>query len=151
MKKRFCCLAGTCFVLALCAVAWAASAAECELQPKFLDEQRRALDTSSPEWLLRIAQPQRVIMNVAAKSVVEDGRAKMVVTVPDEKDNPQLQAFRKVVEKEPEEYVSERPFRGTVKLGDREYGFVFDAVDREAGGCGVLYFDRNGNGDLTDD
>ncbi|NLE39966.1 MAG: hypothetical protein GX621_18265 [Pirellulaceae bacterium] len=151
MKKRFCCLVGTCFVLALFAAAWAASAAECELQSKFRDVERRAFDPSSPEWLLRVAQPQRVIMNVVTKSVVEDGRPKAVVTVPNEEDNPQLQAFRKVVEKEPKEYVSERPFRGTVTLGDREYGFVFDAVDREASGYGVLFLDRNGNGDLTDD
>ncbi len=38
-----------------------------------------------------------------------------------------------------------------VKLGDRQFCFALDAVSPKAAGYDKLYFDANGNGDLTDD
>jgi hypothetical protein len=66
-------------------------------------------------------------------------------------DDASQSAFARVVTKEPS-YKAPTPIRGVVKFGSREYGFAIDA----AGGGKVvgpnrLYFDVNGNGDLTDD
>jgi hypothetical protein len=58
-------------------------------------------------------------------------------------------AFHKLVTKEPK-YKSATPFRGIAMLGDRQYGFALDAADGDKG-YDRLYFDVNGNGDLTDD
>jgi len=59
--------------------------------------------------------------------------------------------FKQIVKKEPEKYVSEHPMRSVAKLGSKEYGFVFDKKDEKSKGYDRLYFDINGNGDLTDD
>ena len=59
--------------------------------------------------------------------------------------------FAAVVEKEPAKYIAKRPFRGVAKLGSKQYGFVLDDKDKESRRYDRLYFDRNGNGDLTDD
>ncbi|MHC4399275.1 MAG: hypothetical protein ACYTG0_06325 [Planctomycetota bacterium] len=81
---------------------------------------------------------------------------------------PGAAEFSKVVTKEPAEYASEHPFRGVAKLGSRQYGFVLDtkpsgsdAKDEEPDDSDSnetkpvayarLFFDRNHNGDLTDD
>lgn len=58
--------------------------------------------------------------------------------------------FRRVVKKEPK-YVFQIPFRGVVKFAGRSYGFSLDATGKKAVGYDRLYFDANGNGDLTDD
>jgi hypothetical protein len=59
--------------------------------------------------------------------------------------------FRDIVKKEPEKYVSKEPFKGVVKFGSGKFAFVLDAKDEKSKGYDRLYFDINGNGDLTDD
>ena len=56
--------------------------------------------------------------------------------------------FRGIVHKEPT--YNTVPFRGVAKLGSKKYGFALDVVGK-AIGYNRLYFDVNGNGDLTDD
>lgn len=56
--------------------------------------------------------------------------------------------FRRVVKKEPK-YACLAPFRGVARLGTAEYPFALDAAKQSA--YNRLYFDLNGNGDLTDD
>jgi hypothetical protein len=65
--------------------------------------------------------------------------------------------FSKVVVKEPK-YEYARPFKGVAKLGSQEFGFAFDVASSKSTTTRStrvrythLYFDINGNGDLTDD
>jgi hypothetical protein len=60
-------------------------------------------------------------------------------------------AFSAVIKKEPPKYACEYPFRCVAKLGSDNYGFVLDATQNVSKGYDRLYFDRNHNGDLTDD
>ncbi len=69
--------------------------------------------------------------------------------------NPAAKAFAAVIQKEPDRYNAEEPFRGVARLGSQQYGFVLDAA-RPATGSKLpqltrLIFDLNHNGDLTDD
>ena len=73
---------------------------------------------------------------------VQGGRSVGQETAPD---------FTAVVKKEPAKYDSQKPFKGMVKLGGENYGFVLDTSDLKSKGFEKLYFDRNHNGDLTDD
>jgi len=59
--------------------------------------------------------------------------------------------FRKLVKKQPAKYETDKPFRCVARFGKGEYGLVFDSTDLKKKGFNRLYFDRNGNGDLTDD
>jgi hypothetical protein len=86
--------------------------------------------------------------------------------------------FSDVIQKEPAEYQTDRPFRGVAKLGSQHFGFVLDTAPEKQGPQTVeggaaekqekgeededkprsqlvrynrLLFDRNHNGDLTDD
>jgi hypothetical protein len=59
--------------------------------------------------------------------------------------------FAKVVKKEPAKYVADRPLRGVATLGSNRYVFALDHKSKDSRGYDRLYFDRNGNGDLTDD
>ncbi len=69
-----------------------------------------------------------------------------------DKDREQVEKdFREIVRKEPEKYQAEYPHRDVVTLGGRKYGFVLDKQSEKSQGYDRLYFDRNGNGDLTDD
>lgn len=58
--------------------------------------------------------------------------------------------FRRTVRQEPE-YQVPVPLRAVVKLGSQQFGFALDAVGKRVAGYNRLYFDLNGNGDLTDD
>jgi hypothetical protein len=58
--------------------------------------------------------------------------------------------FKKLVSKEPV-FSGDKPFYGVAKLCGRNYGFVLDSKDVAKKGYTTLYFDRNRNGDLTDD
>ena len=60
------------------------------------------------------------------------------------------QTFKKVVTKEPAKYHAKHPFRGVATLGSKQYGFVLDKQDEKSKDYDRLYFDLNGNGDLTD-
>jgi hypothetical protein len=93
----------------------------------------------------------------------------------EEQGEEQAAAFKRIVKKEPT-YLSKNPLRSVIKLGSREYAFALDAVppkpaadsDSALGklqekllkalssqnfvpAYNRLYFDCNGNGDLTDD
>jgi len=59
--------------------------------------------------------------------------------------------FRETVRKQPEKYCVGCPFRATAAFGGRKYGFVLDKQSEKSQGYDRLYFDLNGNGDLTDD
>ncbi len=58
--------------------------------------------------------------------------------------------FHRVVKHEPS-YSSATPIRGVAHFAGQEYGFAFDSVGGRSPGYNRLYFDLNGNGDLTDD
>ena len=68
-----------------------------------------------------------------------------------DKDQPREEPdFKSLVKKEPE-YKCEHPFRNVARLGTGHFIFVFDATNFETDNYDLLYFDKNGNGDLTDD
>ena len=86
--------------------------------------------------MARLCSPQTFFMDVGGRGLPSGDDA---------------DAFRRVVKREPRGYVAARPFRGVARLGSREYGFVLDASSPAVPGYDRLYFDLNGNGDLTDD
>jgi hypothetical protein len=59
--------------------------------------------------------------------------------------------FSKVVKKEPEKYNSKHPMRAVAMLGSHDYALVLDDKEAESGKYDRLWFDKNHNGDLTDD
>jgi len=59
--------------------------------------------------------------------------------------------FKKIVKKEPAKYFAKHPLRGVARLGSKQYGLVVDQKDEKSKTYDRLYFDLNGNGDLTDD
>ncbi|MFH1741636.1 MAG: hypothetical protein ABIH23_21730 [bacterium] len=59
--------------------------------------------------------------------------------------------FAEHAKKEPQNYQCDQPFREVVQLGSEYYPFVFDSTDLRSNGYDRMYFDRNHNGDLTDD
>jgi hypothetical protein len=132
------------FMAAVAALVWASAVAgicvadtpvKCKLDLMRLDP----LDTSKKDWREVFA-----FYNVDAQSfhrVTQKGH-----TVLDADG-----AFRKVVKKEPAKLHAENPLRGVAKLGSKLYGFVLDSIDDKSKGYDRLYFDLNGNGDLTDD
>jgi len=143
-------LAGTIAVLGFLLLAPApGGAATGALVPKRIDTTRMSYPPTSPDWMYRLAGGQSFGMHLVPRRVTEDGKTRAVFE--ERKDDPRLKQFAKVVQKEPAKYNANRPFRGTVKLGDKRYGFVFDAAEPGAKDYGLVYFDRNGNGDLTDD
>ncbi len=58
--------------------------------------------------------------------------------------------FAAIVQKEPK-YSIPTPFRAVATLGSQQYAFALDAVGNQPLTYNQLYFDLNGNGDLTDD
>ncbi len=59
-------------------------------------------------------------------------------------------AFHRVVKQEPS-YSAAAPIRGVVRFGSQQFGFAFDSAGGKVTAYNRLYFDLNGNGDLTDD
>ena len=57
----------------------------------------------------------------------------------------------RVVHREPKKYHADHPFRAVATFGGKKYGFVLDKQTETRKGYDRLYFDLNGNGDLTDD
>ncbi|NLF08606.1 MAG: hypothetical protein GX594_11600, partial [Pirellulaceae bacterium] len=107
---------------------------EIEMKPLRLEPPKRksrGKSASLAEYVLQLTRPQRI---------VQQGQG----------GGPAENEFRQAVNKEPN-YVFQMPFRGVVKFGGRSYGFALDAVGAKAVGYDRLYFDVNGNGDLTDD
>ncbi len=84
------------------------------------------------DYVLRLTTPQMLYAQPGQSAVAIDA------------------AFARIVHKEPK-YNAPRPFRGVVTLGSRRYGLALDAVGTDPKGYNRLYFDANGNGDLTDD
>lgn len=95
--------------------------------------ERRSSDKTATlkSYLLQLTRPQSIVQR--------------------DKDSGAAGAkFKRIVKKEPK-YVVPIPVRGVVKFGGKEYAFALDAVAKKAGGYDRLYFDANGDGDLTDD
>ena len=129
-----------------------ADAAKCELSPKKIDSMKRSYqrDASNADWLFSRTQEQGYYARLRPKMVEVDGKKKKVWTF--EPNDPNLKAFKQIVRKQPEKLNSELPYRGVAELGDKKYAFLLDAAPEADGqGYGLLYFDLNGNGDLTDD
>ncbi len=115
-----------------------ARAETCRLELKLLERiERFQGDTLPLEYLYQSVRPQHFYMQIV------DGRANPGDSLAEQ--------FKKLVKKEPEEYHSKHPLRAVAKLGSREYCFVLDAEEPDSKDYGLLYFDRNLNGDLTDD
>jgi len=127
-----------------------ARAATCKLAPKKRDSGQRVYQPtlSSPDWLFSIVDGQDVSAMLQPKTIDRDGK-KIKTWAPD--DAPWQQEFNKVVTKQPKKYNADFPYRGVVSLGDKKYGFVLDSPKDDGQRFGMLYFDLNGNGDLTDD
>lgn len=84
------------------------------------------------EYILRLTAPQQFYLQLGGKGA------------------PNETEFLGLVRKEPK-YSLPIPFRGVAKLGSRRYCFALDATDPKDTAYTRLYFDLNGNGDLTDD
>lgn len=136
----------------------AATAGRAETWPlglKRLESTSRIQTTD--EIFVRYTYPQHLFMqidrNEGSRPVTSESQA----------------TFSQVVKKELPRYESDRPFRGVATLGGRQFGFVLDATSgqkpepkddaknkRSAAASRPLrydrlYFDLNGNGDLTDE
>lgn len=110
------------------------------LELKRLDAKGRGISIDSKgEFLMRLTRSQGFYMQI------QDGDSSTVMR------DPQKETFERLVKKQPEKYQAKQPFRGVAKLGSDEYLFVFDLADDKSNGFDRLYFDRNHNGDLTDD
>jgi hypothetical protein len=90
----------------------------------------RAKPGTLADYILHLTQPQQFIQRG--------------------KGGPAEAEFHRLVKKEPK-YIAPIPFRGVVNLGGHQFGFALDATGPKAAGYDKLYFDTNGNGDLTDD
>lgn len=93
----------------------------------------RAKTSVPAEYLLRLTSPQQFFMQLG------NGNG-----------NLNEAEFQSLVGKEPD-YNAPVAFRGVAKLGSRSYCFAMDTTDAKDTGYTRLYFDLNGNGDLTDD
>ncbi|MBE7558352.1 hypothetical protein HS125_05190 [bacterium] len=60
-------------------------------------------------------------------------------------------AYSQVVRKEPAGLICAQPLRGVLKIGESAFGYIFDSTDLAESGFHRLYFDRNGDGDLSDE
>jgi hypothetical protein len=98
-------------------------------QPKGKTRSKAAAPTA---YFLSLTAPQQFYMQLGTQAGANEAE------------------FRRTVKKEPT-YEAPAPFRGVAKLGSGRYCFALDAVGTRAGGYNRLYFDLNGNGDLTDD
>ena len=127
------------------AFALAAAAAEtCTLELKRLESPRGGI--FDEEMMYRYVQPQHYFMQIL------DGR--------DVSGDQDAQEFAKLVKKEPAAYNSKHPLKRVARLGTAKFAFVVDSTKKEskkadeengAQSFDRLYFDRNHNGDLTDD
>jgi hypothetical protein len=59
--------------------------------------------------------------------------------------------FAAIVKRQPEKYNAKHPMRDVAKLGSHKYAFVLDDKEPNSGKYDRLRFDKNRNGDLTDD
>jgi len=136
---------------ALAIVPAVVSAATCSLEPKKLDSARPVYQpqSSTPDWIFAFTDSQDFFVQFQPKVVEKDGKKETTWTMMER--DPRIAQFKKLVKREPEKYNATCPFRGVAKLGDKEYAFVLDSPEAGSQSYGLLYFDRNVNGDLTDD
>lgn len=105
-----------------------------EMKPLRLEAPKRksrGKTVALPDYILALTQPQRIVRQPDGGGAAEA-------------------EFRRLVKKEPK-YVAPIPFRGTAKFGTQSFCFALDAVAQKAAGYDRMYFDADGNGDLTDD
>ena len=131
-------------------------AAEAVLTPTKIESIPRTVKVrrATPDWILLMTDTQDVSYLMSPKKVTTDGKemTTWVLNDTDKRGPKYLKEFKKHIVKEPAKYNSKYPLRGVVELGDKKYVFVADAApDAKGRGYGLLYFDINGNGDLTDD
>jgi hypothetical protein len=93
---------------------------------------RRRRSNALAEYMLLMTQPQLFYMQLTNR------------------ENPHEVDFRRVVREEPD-YAAPVPFVAVAELDSNEYAFALDAVGKKPDCYNQLYFDVNGNGDLTDD
>jgi hypothetical protein len=103
-----------------------------KLEPVLLEESGQS---GHPHYWMTSSQHFRMQRNQAGISITED----------------QQEKFEQLVTAEPEKYESSQVFRGVAAFGGNSYPFVLDSGDLENEGFDILYFDFNGNGDLTDE
>ena len=115
----------------------------CKLEAVRLEPLRPGVGITPTYWLYRNVTPQRFLWQTGPKG-------DMTYTAINDFAKGDIQDFKDIVTKEPK-YVSEKPLRGVTKLGSKEYAFVLDQKSEKSKGYDRLYFDRNANGDLTDD
>jgi hypothetical protein len=75
----------------------------------------------------------------------------LVNNVPETQSPRAEKEFRAIVSKEPATYQTEHPLRAVLTLAGNKYAFAVDRKSKKSVGYDRLYFDLNGNGDLTDD
>jgi hypothetical protein len=68
----------------------------------------------------------------------------------DKPDEARDAEFHRVVKQEPS-YSAATPIRGVARFASHQYGFAFDSAGGRTTAYNRLYFDVNGNGDLTDE
>jgi hypothetical protein len=156
MRNRLWCLAMALAVFAGLVLASSSGlAATCMLKPKHREtgEQVYLSGSSTPDWLFQITEAQSFSASFQPKVVVKDGKEKRTWTSMGMEMgmDPLSREFKRVVKKQPRKYNSKIPFRGVARLGDERFGFVLDSSSPKTEDYGLLYFDLNGNGDLTDD
>lgn len=111
---------------------------KCKLNLVRLEPLPRDKPCPENERLLRSTVPQSFYMKVE-NNVVDKGSKEAETN------------FRAIVRKEPKEYQAEHPLRAVATFGGKQFGFVLDKQSKKSQGYDRLYFDLNGNGDLTDD
>ncbi len=117
-------------------------AQHCKLEAVRLEPLRPGVMTAPIDWQYRNVSPQSFLWQK------NDGQTTYRAMIDFVKGD--LKAFKDLVTKEPK-YVAKDPLRGVAKLGSKQYAFVLDQKSEKSKGYDRLYFDRNANGDLTDD
>lgn len=133
--RYLCRLAGAVAVwgAALVAASQGAEEKHCKLELVRLESSGGGM--ASNKWILRNVSSQTFFSQI--REGVQSGVDK--------------EGFKKAVKKEPAKYFSKCPLRNVATLGSKQYGFVLDKKDEKSNDYDRLYFDLNGNGDLTDD
>ena len=125
------------WTVALSGQAQTEPAQHCKLELVRLEPLRPGGQMSPLDWRCRSASPQNVFWHSG-----KDGSWKAI-------DESVEKSFQEAVKKEPQKYLAHDPIRGVVKLGSKKYGFVLDHKNEKSQQYDRLYFDLNGDGDLT--
>lgn len=112
-----------------------ASDQQCKLELIRMEATRPGTNPPREEQTFRRVSQQRFTLHLKSKNT----------------NNPYEREFKKIVKKEPDKYVSDQPFRGVAHFASKPYAFVLDKKEESSENYDRLYFDINGNGDLTDE